>query len=73
MAIYSRKEKITKRVIFFVPSPCPMVELDKAVSAACLELARIKGVDQSELYDNEVMVQAWDDEIHVYYEIEVKE
>lgn len=72
MATYSRKETITKRVIFYVPSPSPLAEVGKAILAARTECARAKGVDVDKLYDNSVMVESFDDEIHIWYEIEEK-
>lgn len=72
MADYKRFEHVTKRVVFSVPSGSPYVEVGKAVAAARQECAQARGVEPTKLYDDDIRVKAHDEEIHVFYEIEVK-
>ena len=68
MASYTRKEVVTRRVIFSVPSPSPLDEVGKAIQAARTECAKKKGKDPNSLMGDDIMVRAYDDEVHVYYE-----
>lgn len=72
MADYERKEILTKTVIYSIPSPTPYVEVGKAVAVARQECAEARGIDPSKLFDDDIRVRAWDEEIHVFFEVEVK-
>jgi hypothetical protein len=64
MAVYDRREKFSRKVIFSLPSPVVHTELLKAIHVARGEL-EAAGV---EIWDNTIMVEAHDDEVHVYYD-----
>jgi len=70
MADWSRKEKVTRKVIYYVPSPSPWVEVHKAVVAAQQEWEKIHGKQCT--WDNIPMVESHDDEIHIWFEVEEK-
>jgi hypothetical protein len=72
MADYEKIEITTKRVIYRVKGPTPWAELGKAIQAARQDCAKVRDVPVEKLFDNDVMVQTFDQDIHVYYEVEVK-
>jgi len=72
MAEYDRMEILTKRVIYRVTGPIPDVELVKAIRAARMECAQIRGVPVEKLMDDAVLVETYDQDIHVFFDHEVK-
>lgn len=70
MADWSRKEQVTRRVIYYLPSPAPNAEVDKAVVAARQEWEEIIGKKCD--WDNIPMIESHDDEIHIWFEVPEK-
>lgn len=70
MADYSRTETLTRRVIYSLPSPTPYAEVDKAVVAARREWEKLHGKECT--WDNIPMVEAYDDQVHIWFEVEEK-
>lgn len=66
MATHSRYEESHRKVIYTVPAPAPLAEVQKAIAAALREVAKKKGEDATRL-DNALMVEPYDDAIHIYY------
>jgi hypothetical protein len=66
MATHSRYEENHKKVIYTVPAPAPFAEVQKAIAAALLEVAKKKGEDAAR-FDDALMVEPYDDAIHIYY------
>lgn len=73
VADYSRKEKVTRRVIYYLRSPAPYAEVSKAVVAAQRECEKLTGKGMDSNWDDVPMVESHDDEIHIWFEVEVKE
>jgi hypothetical protein len=73
MADYDIIEIVTKRTIFRVKGPAPLGEVGKAIQAARMACAQAKGVPVDKLFDDAVMVAAYDQDIHVFFEEEVKQ
>jgi hypothetical protein len=71
VADYERIEITTRRVIHRVRGPVPLDELGKAIQAARLECAQKKGVEPSKLYGDALMVETFDQDIHIYFDYEV--
>jgi hypothetical protein len=63
MAVFSRREEVSRKVIFFVLSPTNFAEFDKAMTAATRELSE----KRKSLFDDSLAVEAHDDEIHISY------
>lgn len=61
-----RIERVTRRVIYSIPSPSPLDVLEKEVGFIRAEYKKLHG----ELYDNIPMIESHDEEIHLWYEIE---
>jgi hypothetical protein len=66
MATYSRYEETHKKVIFTVPAPAPLAEIQKAISVAMAEVAEKKG-EKAISFDDALMFEPHDDAIHIYY------
>jgi hypothetical protein len=62
-------EILTRRVIWSRPSPAPWDMVEKDVREAREEYKRLTG----ESWDNVPHISAHDDEIHVWFDIEVKD
>jgi hypothetical protein len=67
-----RKEIITKRVIYSIPTNSALDEVGKAIQDARRECAELKGVAIKDLYDDDVRIASHDEEVHFYFEVEVK-
>lgn len=64
------KETLVRRVIYFLPSPAPYGEVEKAVVVARNRYAEMTG--DHTVWDTVPMVESHDDEIHIYFEVKEK-
>ncbi len=69
---YTRTETVTKTVSYGMPTGTPWAELCKLFNLARNELMGTKkpGAD---LYDNEIRVVAWDEEVRLVFKIDMEE
>lgn len=66
----SCKETLTRRVIYYLPSPTPYGEVVKAATVARHKYRELTG--DEEVWDNIPMIEAHDDEVHIWFEVPEK-
>lgn len=67
MATYSSRVVESRRYEWFIPTPAPWAEVEKAFMAACHRFAEQNGREVS--YDNDIQVTCGDDEVVLFFEI----
>lgn len=67
-----REEVVTRRVRYSVPNNSPLDLVGEAIQKARGECAKLKGVEPKSLYDDDVRVEARDERVAFYFEVEEK-
>lgn len=68
MADWNRKEVTRRRIIYYLTSPTTYEEVEKAVARARQEYEQLTG--KSANWGNIPMFASYDDEIHIYFDVE---
>lgn len=63
-------ETFTRRCIWYLPSPAPFGEVYKAAVVARRTYKEITG---REAMDDVPMIESHDEQVHIYFDVEVKE
>lgn len=66
MAVYERREVVTRRIEFLLPRPVNHIEFDKAMQVARAEYAVMYG--SQDVYDDVIWVDARDGETVIWFE-----
>ena len=64
------KETLTRRVIYYLKSPAPYGEVVKAATVARHKYTEITG--ESAEWDTIPMIESYDDEVHIWFEVKEK-
>lgn len=68
MADWQYREVVTRKRIWYLTSPAPYEEVEKAVVRARQEYEKVTG--KSANWGNIPMISSYDDEVHIWFEIQ---
>jgi hypothetical protein len=61
------REIVTKKIVYFLPSPAPFGEVQKAITVSRHKYQELTGKECT--WDNVPMVEAYDNEIWIWFEV----